>query len=72
MARLTEPQSTATGGAAPVSATDLAIAVVAVVICGLAGAAYGDTVFNGLALLWNDWMLPTFTKIYLLGVSLCG
>lgn len=60
------------GEAAPLTGRHLAIALAAVLICGLAGFAYGDAVIGGIALLWSGWIIPTFTKIYLLGIALCA
>ena len=59
------------GDAAPVPGRYLGIALAAVLICGLAGFAYGDAVIDGMVLIWSGWIIPSFTQMYLLGIALC-
>ncbi len=72
MTEVSDSHMVVAGDAAPLTGRHLAIALAAVMICGLAGFAYGDTVIDGMVLFWSGWMIPTFTKIYLLGIALCA
>ena len=43
----------------------------AAAIGGTAGYFQGEQVIGGIAQVWNNWLMPTFIKIYLYGVALC-
>ncbi len=44
----------------------------AAAIGGAAGYFQGGAVIDGICLVWNGWLMPTFIKIYLYGVALCA
>ena len=71
MTQVSDPHMVVAGDAAPVSGRHLGIALAAVLICGLAGFAYGDAVIDGMVLIWSGWIIPSFTQMYLLGIALC-
>ncbi len=45
---------------------------IAIAAGGLAGYFHGDTVIDGIALVWNGWLMPTFINLYLYGAALCA
>ena len=71
MTQVSDPHMAVAGDAAPASGRHLGIALAAVLICGLAGFAYGDAVIDGMVLFWSGWLIPAFTQMYLLGIALC-
>ncbi|MCZ6516847.1 MAG: hypothetical protein O6763_05090 [Gammaproteobacteria bacterium] len=71
MTQVSNPHMVVAGDAAPVPGRHLGIALAAVLICGLAGFAYGDAVIDGMVLIWSGWIIPSFTQMYLLGIALC-
>lgn len=60
------------GDHATLARRQLAGALAAAAIGGYAGYFHGDGIIAGGAGLWNDWLLPTFVKMYLYGVALCS
>ena len=72
MTQVSNPHMVVAGDAAPFAGRHLGIALAAVLICALAGFAYGDAAIDGMVLMWSDWIIPTFTQIYLSGLALCA
>ncbi len=47
------------------------VALGAAVVSGGVGFSFGPAMLSGLAYLWTELLLPTFSLIYLYGVALC-
>lgn len=42
------------------------------VTTGILGFVFGTRIVGGIAGFWTEWMLPTFSQIYLYGLALCS
>jgi hypothetical protein len=43
----------------------------AAALSGAVGFGFGPAIFGGLAYIWTELLLPTFSLIYIYGVALC-